>query len=91
MLADDVRCARALSSAWSLSAWRRPRPGRVRRRAAQASRRPAGRAPSQTTTLTFGIWGPPEEVRAYQEMVNEYNAGTEASDVTIESWPDSAR
>ena len=55
--------------------------------------RPGGRPggpTSQTTTLTFGIWGPPEEVRAYQEMVDEYNAGTEASDVEIQSWPDSA-
>ena len=59
----------------------------------EAPKRPGGRPggpSSQTTTLTFGIWGPPEEVRAYQEMVDEYNAGTEASDVEIESWPDSA-
>ena len=41
----------------------------------------------QESTLTFGIWGPPEEVRAYQAMVDDYNAGTEAVDVEIRAWP----
>jgi multiple sugar transport system substrate-binding protein len=48
--------------------------------------RPGGPAP-QESTLTFGIWGPSEEVRAYQAMVDEYNAGTEAVDVEIRAWP----
>jgi len=49
--------------------------------------RPGGPT-SQMTTLTFGIWGPAEEVRAYEAMVQDYNAGTEAVDVKIRSWPD---
>ncbi|HWM73457.1 MAG TPA: extracellular solute-binding protein [Nocardioides sp.] len=56
-------------------------------------KRPSGKPggpTSQMTTLTFGIWGPPEEVRAYQQMVDEYNASTEATDVEIRSWPDAA-
>jgi multiple sugar transport system substrate-binding protein len=42
--------------------------------------------PSQPSTLTFGVWGPPEEVRAYQAMVDGYNADTVAVDVEIKSW-----
>lgn len=49
---------------------------------------PTGPA-TQSDTLTFGIWGPPEEIRAYQAMVDDYNAETEATDVRIRSWPDS--
>ena len=45
---------------------------------------------SQPSTLTFGVWGPPEEVRAYQDMVDAYNADTVAVDVEIQSWEDSA-
>jgi multiple sugar transport system substrate-binding protein len=53
-------------------------------------KRPSGPKPSasQDVTLTFGIWGPPEEVRAYEAMVDDYNAGTEATDVEVVSWPD---
>jgi multiple sugar transport system substrate-binding protein len=49
--------------------------------------RPSGPT-TQTTTLTFGIWGPAAEVRAYETMVADYNEGTEATDVEVESWPD---
>ncbi len=49
--------------------------------------RPGG-SNSQKTSLTFGIWGPDEEVRAYQAMVDDYNAGAKAVKVSIESWPD---
>jgi len=59
----------------------------------EPTKRPAGRPDgptSQDTTLTFGIWGPPEEVRAYQAMVDDYNAETEATDVAIQSWPDAS-
>jgi multiple sugar transport system substrate-binding protein len=41
-------------------------------------------------TLTYGVWGPPEEVRAYQDMVDDYNAGTEAVDIEIRSWPNAS-
>jgi multiple sugar transport system substrate-binding protein len=49
--------------------------------------RPGGPT-SQGVTLTFGIWGPDEEVRAYQSMVDDYNAETKATDVEIHAWPD---
>jgi multiple sugar transport system substrate-binding protein len=45
---------------------------------------------SQPSTLTFGVWGPPAEVRGYQAMVDAYNAETTAVDVEIESWQDAA-
>ncbi len=51
------------------------------------NKRPGGPT-SEPTILTFGIWGPDEEVRAYQAMVDDYNEGTKAVDVEIEAWPD---
>jgi multiple sugar transport system substrate-binding protein len=47
------------------------------------------RSTAQHTTLTFGVWGPEEEILAYREMVDDYNAGTEVTDVEIRSWRDS--
>jgi multiple sugar transport system substrate-binding protein len=43
---------------------------------------------AQDVTLTFGIWGPDEEVHAYEAMVEDYNAGTESTDVEVVAWPD---
>jgi multiple sugar transport system substrate-binding protein len=58
----------------------------------QPRKSPARPSPpqSQPSTLTFGVWGPPEEVRAYQDMVDDYNADTVAVDIEIQSWQDSA-
>ncbi len=49
--------------------------------------RPSGSAPPQTA-LTFGVWGPDEEIRAYQAMVDAYNADAKAVEVDVRAWPD---
>ena len=56
----------------------------------EPAKRPAKPNPPtvQDVTLTFGIWGPDEEVHAYEAMVDDYNASTEATDVEVVSWPD---
>lgn len=41
------------------------------------------------TTLTFGVWGAETEIRAYRSVVQDYNAGTEATKVEVKAWPDS--
>jgi multiple sugar transport system substrate-binding protein len=52
--------------------------------------RPPGNPTTEVSTLTFGVWGAEEEIRAYQDMVDDYNEGTEAVDVEIQSWPTAA-
>src|SRR6478735_4165764 len=52
-------------------------------------------SPPTTTTpvtnpakLTFGVWGSPAEIRAYQQVVSDYNSSTDLADVTLKSWGD---
>lgn len=40
------------------------------------------------TTLTFGIYGPRDEVAALQAVVDNYNSISETSDVKLRSWRD---
>jgi len=40
--------------------------------------------------LTFGVWGGPTEVEAYQQVVSDYNSATDLADVTLKSWSDDA-
>lgn len=55
-------------------------------------------SPQQTTSapvnnpakLTFGVWGGPAEIEAYQQVVGDYNASTDDADVTLKSWPNDA-
>ena len=48
---------------------------------------PAGNNPAK---LTFGVWGSPAEVAAYQQVVSDYNSSTDQADVTLKSWADDA-
>ncbi|WP_164477786.1 ABC transporter substrate-binding protein [Nocardioides pantholopis] len=53
-------------------------------------RSPAPSSPAPTAALTFGVWGGPEEIAAYQAMVDTYNATSGAEPVTIEPYADAA-
>lgn len=51
-------------------------------------------APQQTVTraakptkLTFGAWGAPEEIAAYERVAASYNAVTDESDVKVTAYP----
>ena len=46
--------------------------------------------PVTPAKLTFGAWGRPAELAAYQQVVNDYNAGTDDADVTLKTWTDDA-
>lgn len=48
--------------------------------------RPA--APTMTE-LDFAVWGTSDEVAAYQAVVDDYNAASEDTNVTVSSWPSS--
>ncbi|MEQ7848329.1 MULTISPECIES: ABC transporter substrate-binding protein [Nocardioides] len=37
--------------------------------------------------LTFGAWGAPEEISAYQQAVRQFNQVSDASRVELRSWP----
>jgi multiple sugar transport system substrate-binding protein len=43
--------------------------------------------PAKVTKLTFGVWGAKEEVAAYQDLVDTYNADTEGSEIELLTWP----
>jgi multiple sugar transport system substrate-binding protein len=43
--------------------------------------------PPKTTELTFGVWGAEEEVAAYQDLVDTYNADAEGSKIELLTWP----
>ncbi|WP_435745479.1 ABC transporter substrate-binding protein [Nocardioides sp. SYSU DS0663] len=50
---------------------------------------PAGPSPSadaKPARLLFGVWGEPDEISAYQAMVDTYNATAEDSQVELRSW-----
>lgn len=44
--------------------------------------------PVEQTELTFGVFGPPEEIAAYTALVDTYNESAQAVEVTVKSWPD---
>ncbi|GAB7006880.1 hypothetical protein JCM18899A_43530 [Nocardioides sp. AN3] len=68
--------------------------------ACNSDAKPAAKpAPTPTTSsppvndpakLTFGVWGSPTEIAAYQQVVSNYNSRTDLADVTLKSWPDDA-
>lgn len=43
--------------------------------------------PPKPTTLTFGVWGAKEEVAAYEDLVETYNAEAEATEIELITWP----
>jgi multiple sugar transport system substrate-binding protein len=43
-------------------------------------------APERVTHLTFGVFGPPAEVSAFQDTVDEWNAGSEGPEVRLRAW-----
>jgi len=43
---------------------------------------------TEKTALSLGVYGPPAEVAALQEVVDSFNAGSDASHVTLRSWSD---
>ncbi len=46
--------------------------------------------PAERARLTYGVFGNEPELRAYQTVVDDYNAGATTVEVTLESWPTSA-
>jgi multiple sugar transport system substrate-binding protein len=45
-------------------------------------------APGQAVELTFGVFGSEDEVAGYDEMVNEFNAVSPDTQVSVVSWRD---
>ena len=43
-------------------------------------------APGGPVELTFGVFGSPDEVAGYDDMVTEFNSLSEESQVTVKSW-----
>ncbi|MCD4526724.1 ABC transporter substrate-binding protein [Nocardioides sp. cx-173] len=48
---------------------------------------PVSSKPPKVTKLTFGVWGPQEEVAAYQDLVETYNADSDGTDIELLTWP----
>ncbi len=40
--------------------------------------------------ITFGVFGSPAEITAYQDVITAYNASTDSADITLQAWPDDA-
>ncbi len=58
--------------------------------ASACDRTPPAPAPSpsgEPTRLSFGVYGPPEEIDAYRALVQAYNEEAQAVEVSINSWP----
>ncbi|MCX6400841.1 MAG: extracellular solute-binding protein [Propionibacteriales bacterium] len=51
---------------------------------------PAGATSPTLTDLDFAVWGSKAEVAAYQSVVDDYNASSKDTTVTLTSWPDAA-
>ena len=45
-------------------------------------------SPDKPTQLSFGVYGPPEEIAAFESVVESYNVLAGGSEVTLRSWPD---
>ena len=53
-------------------------------------RQPPASTPAATPTLTFGAFGPKEELAAFQDTVDAWNARPDASTVKLVTWPNRA-
>jgi multiple sugar transport system substrate-binding protein len=49
---------------------------------------PVSESTAPATPLTFGIYGPRDEVAALRGVVDNYNSLSESNDVRVRSWPD---
>ena len=47
----------------------------------------ASSKPAKPTKLTFGVWGAKEEVAAYEDLVETYNAEAEGAEIELQTWP----
>ena len=67
--------------------------GRVHRRRRPGSEpdRPSTAGSRQRSSLTFGVWGTEEEIEAYQDVVDTYNATHDEAKVKIKAYPDPRR
>ncbi len=63
----------------------RPRTGSTR----TSSPDPTSQAPAERTQLSYGVFGTDEEIAAYQDVVDAYNAQASTVEVTLRSWPTS--
>ena len=54
----------------------------------QPSPTPVSESTAPSTPLTFGIYGPRDEVAALQAVVDNYNSTSENGDIKIRSWRD---
>lgn len=50
--------------------------------------KPSGGAGEKPRELVFGAYGSEEEVAAFQDVVDAFNAASTTRDVTLKSWPD---
>ncbi|WP_310528146.1 extracellular solute-binding protein [Nocardioides sp.] len=44
--------------------------------------------PAEKRTLTFGAFGHPEELRAFEQVVDSFNASSQTREVKLVTWPD---
>ncbi|WP_372728827.1 ABC transporter substrate-binding protein [Nocardioides sp.] len=51
---------------------------------------PTSPTSAKPSVLTFGVFGPPEEIEAVQSVVDQYNAAAVGSEISLRSWPDRA-
>ncbi len=49
---------------------------------------PTGKPDTKPRQVTFGAFGSKEEVAAFQEVVDSFNAASSTRTVTLKSWPD---
>ncbi|MDN5743963.1 MAG: extracellular solute-binding protein [Nocardioidaceae bacterium] len=45
---------------------------------------------TKVTDLQFAVWGAKAEIEAYQGVVDDYNASSSDTRVTVKAWPDAA-
>ena len=55
-----------------------------------ADPKPLPPPPDEPVRLTFGVWGSQEEIAAYTDVVDQYNALTDESKVELLTWPTAA-
>lgn len=51
---------------------------------------PPGPTKPSMTELEFAVWGTKDEIAAYRSVVDDYNAASTDTTVTVSSWPDAA-
>ena len=52
------------------------------------SKDPSASASEEPRQITFGAYGSDEEVAAFQDVVDSFNAASQTREVTLKSWPD---